>query len=228
MQKHIIKSIKSAIILLAVSVLMVSCELNAIDPMNNTIPDPHAYTLPRAVFMGTTVKISGSFIVASDSDSIYLRPVSDPTGAGDVNLIVPLNGITNWTVSLKIPSSGQIAEGHYNLVVKRSGKTFIIKRTLTAISVFVNESFSRDSIPGDDIIVSDCVLDNQGASQYGVGDEIILKGIGFSSTDSLYFDPARPAFRAAPYLVTDKEACFIVPAGVAEGTVNLKFSNMPI
>lgn len=229
MQKYIIKLIKSAMTLLAVSVLMVSCELNAIDPISNAIPDPHAYTLPRSVFMSTTVKISGSFIVASDSNSLFLRSVTDPSGTGDIKLTLPTStAITGWTVSLKIPSFGQIAEGRYNLIVKRGDKTFIIKRTLAAMSVFANESFSRDSITGDDIIVSNCVLDNQGASQYGVGDEIILKGIGFSINDSLYFDPARPSFRAAPYLVTDKEARFIVPAGVAEGTVNLKFSNMPV
>jgi len=228
MKNNMIKSIKYLFTALSFSVVLVSCELSAIDPMTNTIPDPHAYTLPRAVFMGTTIKISGSFIVISDSGSIYLRPVTDHSGAGDVKLKLSSDGITGWTLSLKIPASGQLTEGRYNLVVKRGAQTFFIKRTLAAMSVYANESFNRDPIPGDDILVSDCTLDTQGVLQYGVGDEIILKGIGFSTTDSLYFSTSNPSLRAAPYLVTEKNAHFIVPNGVAEGTVNLKFSNMPV
>lgn len=225
MQKHIIKSIQLILTILLVSTLMASCEMDAIVPMSNVVPDPKAYTLPRAVFMGTTEKISGSFIVAADSNSIYLRPVIDPSGATDVKLTVPFNGIKSWTVSLMIPASGVIPAGRYNLVVKREGKTFLIKRTLAAMSVYVNESFSRDPIIGDEIIVSDCTMDSQGASQYGVGDEIILKGIGFSASDSLYFSAT---IRSAPSFVTDSNAHFIVPAAATFGTATLKFSNKPI
>jgi hypothetical protein len=228
MKKIMINKLKQAATVLLVALAFVGCELNALDPMTNEIPDPNAYTLPRAVFMGTTIKISGSFIVSSDSTSMFLRPVTDSSGASDVKVEVPTRSINGWTASFKVPAVGVIAEGKYNLIVKRGDKTFVIKRTLAAVSVFANESFDRTPIPGDEIIVSNCTIDKQGTAIYGAGDEIILKGIGFSNTDSLYFDPARPAFSAAPYKVTANEARFIVPAGLAEGTATLRFSNMPV
>ncbi|MDX9747610.1 MAG: IPT/TIG domain-containing protein [Paludibacter sp.] len=207
---------------------LISCELNALDPLENDITDPNAYTLPRAIFMGTTVKISGTFIVRTDSSSLYLRSVSSATSTADIPVEIPFNGITGWTVSFKVPSSGEIPEGRYHLVVKRGNNEYIIKRKLAAMSVFANESFNREPIEGDNIIVSDCKIDKQGTDMYGAGDEIILKGIGFSPTDSLYFDTSRPAFSASPHLITDTEARFIVPSGLNEGIATLRFSNMPV
>lgn len=223
-----INRLKQAATVLMLALVFAGCEMNALDPMTNEVPAPNAYTLPRAVFMGTTIKISGTFIVSSDSAALFLRPVSDPSGASDVRVEVPLNGITGWTVSLKIPMPGTIPEGRYNLIVKRGDKTFIIKRTLASNSVFVNESFNRTEIPGDEIIVSNCLPDIPSAVYYAAGDEIVLKGIGFSMTDSLYFNPSKPELRSAPYKVTDTEARFIVPTGITAGSPVLRFSNMPV
>lgn len=228
MKKIAKKMIHQLLIVLFIPVLLTGCELNAIDPISNQLPAPNAYTLPRAVFMGTTVKISGSFIVKTDSGFIYLRPVTDPSGAKDVKVVIPPYGITDWTVSFKVPSPDSIAEGRYFLVVKRGNTTFTIKRTLTSMSPYVNESFNRTPIPGDDMIVSNCVIDNSSTTYFGVGDELVLKGIGFSTTDSLYFNPQSSSPRVAPYKVTPTSAHFIVPAGVTAGSPTLRFSNMPI
>ena len=222
---NIIKQITAVVMLL---VALVSCEMNALDPLTNEIPEPNGYTLPRAVFMGTTVKISGTFIVRQDSTNLFLRPISDPSGVSDIQVEVPLNGITGWTTSFKIPASQVIAEGKYNLIVKRGDKTFVIKRTLASMSVFVNESFNRSEVEGDEIIVSNCLPDTTAGSCFAAGDEIVLKGIGFSMTDSLYFNTSKPELRAAPHKVTDTEAHFIVPAGVTAGAPVLRFSNMPV
>jgi hypothetical protein len=228
MKKIMINKLKQAATVLLVALTFVGCEMNALDPMTNEIPDPNAYTLPRAVFMGTTVKISGSFIVSSDSASLYLRPAADASGASDVKVQVPTRSINGWTASFKVPTVGAITEGKYNLIVKRGDKTYIIKRTLAAMSVFANESFDRTPIPGDEIIVSNCMPDTVGANCFGVGDEIVLKGIGFSMNDSLYFNPSKPDLRAAPYKVTETEARFVVPAGVTAGSPSMRFSNMPV
>jgi len=228
MKKIMINKLKQAATVLLIALAFVGCEMSALDPMTNEIPEPNAYTLPRAVFMGTTVKISGSFIVSSDSTSLFLRPVSDVSGASDVKVEVPHRSINGWTASFRVPAVGAIAEGKYNLIVKRGDKTFVIKRTLAAMSVFANESFDRTPIPGDEIIVSNCVPDTVGANCFGVGDEIVLKGIGFSMNDSLFFNPSKPDLRAAPYKVTETEARFIVPAGVTAGSPNMRFSNMPV
>lgn len=223
-----IKRIQQIIPLLALIFALTGCGLNALDPMTNEIPEPNAYTLPRAVFMGTTIKISGTFIVSSDSTALFLRPVSDTSGASDVKVEVPLNGITGWTVMFKIPDNGLIAEGKYNLIVKRADKTYSIKRTLTSMSVFANESFNRTEIPGDEIIVSKCIPDTTATRCFAAGDEIVLKGIGFSMSDSLYFNPSKPDLRAAPVKVTETEAHFVVPAGITAGSPALRFSNMPV
>ncbi len=223
-----IKRIQQIIPLLALIFALTGCGLNALDPMTNEIPEPNAYTLPRAVFMGTTIKISGTFIVSSDSTALFLRPVSDTSGASDVKVEVPLNGITGWTVMFKIPDNGLIAEGKYNLIVKRADKTYSIKRTLTSMSVFANESFNRTEIPGDEIIVSKCIPDTAATRCFAAGDEIVLKGIGFSMSDSLYFNPSKPDLRAAPVKVTETEAHFVVPAGITAGSPALRFSNMPV
>lgn len=223
-----IQRLKQIIPSLALAFVLTGCGLNALDPMTNEIPEPNAYTLPRAVFMGTTVKISGTFIVSSDSTALFLRPVSDTSGASDVKVEVPLNGINGWTVSFRIPDNGAIAEGKYNLVVKRGSQTYSIRRTLASMSVFANESFSRTEIPGDEIIVSKCIPDTTATRCFAAGDEIVLKGIGFSMSDSLYFNPSKPDLRAAPVKVTDTEAHFIVPAAITAGSPALRFSNMPV
>jgi hypothetical protein len=210
------------------SLILTACELSALDPMTNSVKDPNAYTLPRAVFMGTTVKISGSFICSQDSSALYLRPVEKPDGTADIKLKLPPKAITNLTVSFVVPTNDLISEGKYNLIVKRNNKDYLIKRTLSAVSVFANESFNRTEIPGDEIIVSDCKLDTQGASGFAAGDEIVLKGIGFSASDSLYFDVTRPTIKVAPYRVTTTEARFITPSGLKVGAATLRFSNMPI
>ena len=174
MKKIMINKLKQAATVLLIALVFVGCEMNALDPMKNEIPDPNAYTLPRAVFMGTTVKISGSFIVSSDSTSLFLRPVSDASGVSDVKVEVPTRSINGWTASFKVPAVGAIAEGKYNLIVKRGDKTFVIKRTLVAVSVFANESFDRTPIAGDEIIVSNCIPDTMGTNCFGVGDEKVV------------------------------------------------------
>ena len=228
MKKKLISKIKQIAVASMLLVGLMSCEMNALDSLTNQVPEPNAYTLPRAVFMGTTVKISGTFIVREDSSNLFLRPVSDTSGASDIQVDVPFNGITGWTTSFKIPEAGTITEGKYNLIVKRGDKIFTIKRTLAAVSVFVNESFNRTEIEGDEIIVSNCLPDTTGGSCFAAGDEIVLKGIGFSMTDSLYFSTSKPELRAAPYKVTNTEARFIVPNGVSAGAPVLRFSNMPV
>lgn len=223
-----INRLKQIATVLMLALIFAGCEMNALDPMTNEIPEPNAYTLPRAVFMGTTVKISGSFIVISDSAALFLRPVSDPSGASDARVEVPSNGINGWTTSFNVPTPDKISEGKYNLVVKRGDKTFIIKRTLASNSVFVNESFNRTEIPGDEIIVSNISIPANSTNCFAAGDEIVFKGIGFSMTDSLYFNPSKPDLRAAPYKVTDTEAHFIVPTGITIGAAVMRFSNMPV
>lgn len=203
-------------------IFIVSCQKAGIDELAVQPTQITKYTLPRAVVQGIWVQITGIGIVTKDTSSLYLRPEMMKDTSQDIHIDSTL--ITNWSVAFLVPPT--MAEGKYLLVLKLDNQEIIVERTVVPV-VPLFDNFSREPIDGNAMIVGEAklVLDNIPA--FAVGDEVVLKGIGFDASDRILVNSALSIvpITVIPSLVDNTQLRFIIPANAKSGDVSLLKQN---